>query len=215
MFLLTALGFIPGSYLVYRGGIPAVIIGLSSVIALFGYSGGPFPYGSYALGDLMVFLFFGIAATAGTIYVQYCFVMELIFPYSLPENFPLIQALVISVPPGCLSSAILVINNLRDRKDDRSSGKRTLAVLLGRRGSLFEFGLLLLVSYLIPPLVVHEFEFPVAVGLPLTTLPLGLFIFIELTRASTDEAFNSLLEQTGRLLVFYSILLALGLIYPL
>jgi len=107
-----------------------------AVLAALAYTGGPFPYGYRALGEVFVFVFFVLVAVAGTAYLQ-TLSMEPLY-------------LVAAVPPGALITAILVVNNLRDMPTDAAAGKRTLAVVLGRRGTQAEFALLLAVAYVVP-----------------------------------------------------------------
>lgn len=118
VFCLAAL---MGLYLVFVGGVPILLAGIASIAAALAYSGGPYPLASHGLGDLFVFIFFGLVAVGGTYYVQ---------ALSLTP-----MALLVAVPPGLLITAILVVNNLRDIHTDRRSGKRTLAVILGAGGS--------------------------------------------------------------------------------
>jgi len=127
---VLVLSTVPGSYLIYQGGIPLLVGGVLSVLACLGYSGGPVPYASFALGDLMVFLFFGVVATTGTFYVQFCETLAPAFPTVPPSNSLPSVSWVVAVPPGALSTCILIINNLRDREEDRRAGKYTMAVLL-------------------------------------------------------------------------------------
>jgi 1,4-dihydroxy-2-naphthoate octaprenyltransferase len=94
-----------------------VAIGLMSIIAMLGYVGGPFPYGYRGLGEVFVFLFFGVTATVGSRYVH-----DMTAPMA---------AWLLSIPVGLLATAILVVNNYRDLDTDRAAGKRTLAVILG------------------------------------------------------------------------------------
>lgn len=116
-FGLAALG---GLYLIYLAGWVILAIGVVSIVAALGYTNGPVPYGYYGLGEVFVFIFFGLVATGGTRYV---------YDRAVPAD-----AWVSGVVMGLLAAAILVANNVRDIDTDRSAGKRTLAVVLGRRG---------------------------------------------------------------------------------
>ena len=111
-----------------------LLVGVASILAALAYSGGPRPYASAGLGEVFVFVFFGPVATIGTAYVHV-------------QEVPLVTALV-SIPVGLLATAILVVNNLRDIPTDAAAGKRTLAVRLGRRGTLRLYAVLFLVSAL-------------------------------------------------------------------
>ena len=133
MIITLGLAGLPGLYLVYVGGWPVLVIGAASILAALAYSGGPYPLASNALGDLFVFIFFGLVAVCGTYYVQ---------TLMLTATVVLIGADV-----GLLITAILVVNNLRDIATDSRTGKRTLAVRLGASGTKLEFSLLLAGAY--------------------------------------------------------------------
>ncbi|MFB6347451.1 MAG: 1,4-dihydroxy-2-naphthoate polyprenyltransferase [bacterium] len=212
VWIVLFLSVIPGAYLAIFGGLPLIIAGVLSLLAAVGYSGGPYPYGSYALGDLSVFLFFGIVATAGTYYVQYCASLNLLFPLSVPPGAITVSSVSLAVVPGSLSTAILVINNLRDREGDAEAGKVTLAVLLGRMGSIVEFVFLLFLSYLVP-VTLYLYDFSVWVLLPLFSLPLAISIITELLRTSAPSRMNHQLVRTGRLLLIHSLLLGAGILF--
>jgi 1,4-dihydroxy-2-naphthoate octaprenyltransferase len=111
---------IAGLYLIYLGGWVILVIGVVSIVAALGYTNGPIPYGYYGLGEIFVFVFFGLVATAGTRYV---------YDRTTPAD-----AWISGVVMGLLAAAILVANNVRDIETDRVAGKHTLAVVLGRRG---------------------------------------------------------------------------------
>jgi 1,4-dihydroxy-2-naphthoate octaprenyltransferase len=106
-----------GVALAVIAGPVVLVIGVVSVIAMLGYVGGPFPYGYRGLGEVFVFLFFGVVATVGSRYV-----------YDMTAPLP---AWLLSIPIGLLAAAILVVNNFRDLDTDRVAGKRTLAVIIG------------------------------------------------------------------------------------
>ena len=126
-----------GLYLASVGGWPIVAVGLFSLVAAVAYTGGPWPLGYHGLGDLAVFVFFGVVAVCGTYYVQ---------TLSLTP-----AAVAASIPVGALATAVLVVNNLRDLETDRRAGKRTLAVRLGRRRTLREYAALILLPYALVP----------------------------------------------------------------
>ncbi|GAB4549551.1 MAG: 1,4-dihydroxy-2-naphthoate polyprenyltransferase [Anaerolineales bacterium] len=138
MWLVFALSAALGAYLIWLGGLPILIVGVAAILSAIAYTGGPFPLGYYGLGDIFVFLFFGLASVAGTYYVQAGQVTA--------------AAWWMSVPPGLIITAILVVNNLRDIENDRKAGKRTLAVMFGERAAKWEYLICLLVAYLILPL---------------------------------------------------------------
>ena len=136
MWFAFALAFAVGIYLVYIGGWPIVAVGVASIAAAIIYTGGPWPIGYHALGDLFTFVFFGLVAVAGTYYVQ------------AGELTPL--AVAAAIPAGCTVTLILVVNNLRDIPTDSKTGKTTLGVVLGDRGTRAWFVVLLAVALTVP-----------------------------------------------------------------
>jgi len=184
-----------GVYLVWVAGWPVVAIGVASVLSGVAYTGGPYPLGYHGLGDLFVMLFFGFVAVCGTAYVQVGTVPAL--------------AVWAAVPVGALATAILVVNNLRDRETDARAGKRTLAVRLGRRGAIAEYGLLLFAAYAVPVGLWASGLSGPWVLLPMTTLPFG----VALTRrvaTQTGRPLNDVLASTAKLLLAHGLLLAAG-----
>ena len=201
MAVVFGLSALVGLYLVAVGGWPILAIGAAALLCALLYSGGPFPLGHYGLGDLLVFLFFGPAAVVGTYYVQ-----------ALRSSW---EALLWSVPVGALVTAILVVNNFRDLDTDREAGKRTLAVLLGERGTRLEYALLLMSAYVVPLGVWLAGARPVGVLLPWLSLPLALRLLrtMRKTPISDGETLNRALAQTAQLGLAYSVLLAFGLLW--
>ena len=189
---------LPGLYLISIGGWPVVFIGAASIIAALAYSGGPFPLASHGLGDLFVFIFFGLVAVCGTYYVQAL------------DLRPMVVLMGIIV--GLLITAILVVNNLRDITTDRNTGKRTLAVMIGKHKTRLEYTVLLAGAYAIPVFLWFGGFASAWLLLPLATLPLA-FLRIRLIRQPSDgPALNDLLAKTAKLAFFYSLLLSIGLI---
>ena len=184
---------IAGLYLVWRGGWPILILGLLAILSALAYTGGPAPLGYLGLGDLFVFLFFGLVGVAGTAYVQTQTLTAL--------------ALAAAVPVGCLATAILVVNNLRDIATDRAAGKRTLAVRLGARGTRIEYAALIAVAFLTLPVGWALGIFSGWWWVPWFALPVA----IPLTRrvvTTNGAALNPLLGATARLALLVGLLLA-------
>lgn len=197
MITVFAVSLLPGFYLVGIGGWPVVAIGAASFIAALAYSGGPYPLASHGLGDLFVFIFFGLVAVCGTYYVQMLHLTPMV--------------LIMGVIVGLMITAILVVNNLRDIETDRRAGKRTLAVMIGKKNTQWEYAYLLAGAYAIPVFLWLGGLASAWLLLPLTTLPLA-FQQIRLIRQSADgPALNDLLAQTAKLAFFFSLLLAAGL----
>ena len=201
MTTVFVLSLLPGLYLVAIAGWPVVVIGAASVMAALAYSGGPYPLASHGLGDLFVFIFFGLVAVCGTYYVQ---VLRLT---------PMV--LVMSAIVGLMITAVLVVNNLRDIETDQRAGKRTLAVMIGRRKTESEYAFLLAGAYAVPVFLWLGGLASAWLLLPLATLPLALRQ-IRLIRQSPDgPALNDLLAKTAKLAFFFSLLLSIGLILSL
>jgi len=206
-----ALAVAVGLYLVAVGGVPILAVGLSSIAAGVLYTGGPYPYGYYGLGDLFVFVYFGVVAVSGTYYVQAATAVAGV-PLGLPPGTLPAHVVVASLAAAGLTTAILVVNNIRDIESDRAAGKRTLAVLVGYRWSRAEFLALLGLAYLVPVALVAAYEYPLATLLPLASLPLAAAVARTVLTRTGGEALNPALERTGQLLALYSVLFAAGLL---
>ncbi len=198
--IAAAIGFavLCGIYLVAVGGIPIAVIGIASILAGLAYTGGPFPLGYHGLGDVFVFVFFGLVAVAGTYYVQ-----ALRWSQSI---------LWIATPVGLMTTAILVVNNLRDAPRDRAAGKLTLVARFGRRFGRWEYALLLLFSYAVPVFLAAGRR--TGPGVLLTWLSLPLAIRTARRAFSDPEApsFNRALAATSQLVLVYGLLLSAGLL---
>ncbi len=185
-----------GIYLVYVGGWPIIAIGIASILSGIAYTGGPYPLGYHGLGDVFVMVFFGFVAVCGTVYVQLGDVPAL--------------AWWASVPIGALATAVLVVNNVRDRETDAVVGKRTLAVRFGRAGALAEYGLLLAAAYAVPIGLAATGAVSAWVLLPLATLPIAVMLARGVF-SSAGPALNQFLAGTAKLLLAFGVLFAVGL----
>lgn len=191
-----ALATVAGLYLVYLGGWPIIAIGLASMLAAVTYTGGPWPFGYRGLGEVFVFIFFGVVAVAGTYYVQADMVSA--------------HVIAASVPVALTVTAILVVNNVRDIDTDRLAGKYTLAVYLGRRLARTEFVVVVAGAYLAAAglWILGDFSGWVLLSwlsVPVAIAPGGVVL------ARTDgPALNEALRSTARLHFVFGILLALG-----
>jgi 1,4-dihydroxy-2-naphthoate octaprenyltransferase len=187
-----------GCYLAWAGGWPIVAIGALSIIAALAYTGGPWPFGYHGLGDLFVFVFFGVIAVTGTAYLQ----SGRWSPF----------ALALSVPVGLLVTNILVINNLRDLATDRAAGKVTLAVRLGERATRRQYVLFMAAAYLV--VVALAVTSPVRrwLLLPLLTLPPAIGLCRRVLSGLAGRDLNAMLARTGQLLLLFGMLLAAGLL---
>ena len=211
MWLTFAAAVVVGVYLVAVGGVPILVVGLVSVAAGVAYTGGPYPLGYHGLGDLFVFVFFGLVAVTGTYYVQAAAERGVEFLTLVPsaELVPL-AAVVASLPVAAICTDILVVNNVRDLEEDARTGKRTLAVRFGYGFSRAQFVLLLGLAYTVPA-VFAVTTGDLAVLLPLVTLPYAVPLARTVLTETAGDALNPALERNGKLLAAFSALFALGL----
>ncbi|MCC6178289.1 MAG: 1,4-dihydroxy-2-naphthoate polyprenyltransferase [Chloroflexi bacterium] len=197
MLLTFGTATLVGLYLVAVSGWPILVVGLLSITAGVLYTGGPYPLAYHGLGDLAVFIFFGLMAVVGTAYLH----TETVVP----------SAVVAAVPVGALVTAILVVNNLRDIDTDRAAGKHTLAVQIGRRGTRLEYVLLLLAAYAIPLLSWLAGSASTWFWLPWLTAPLAARQ-LRLVFHEAGRPLNAALKGTGQLHLAFGALYALSLV---
>ncbi|MEW6506457.1 MAG: 1,4-dihydroxy-2-naphthoate polyprenyltransferase [Bacteroidota bacterium] len=197
IYITFGLSFILGLYLVYLIGWEILVIGVVSIIAGIVYTAGPFPLAYNGLGDLASFLFFGLVGTVGTYYVQ-------------AEN---ITATVFwsSIPVGALITNILVVNNYRDRLEDQTNGKHTLAVLMGEKFTRIQYVLFMIISYAILLIVFFTYKQSIVVFLPLLSLPVAVKL-IRMIYTLHGKELNKTLELTAKLSALYGLLFAIGII---
>jgi 1,4-dihydroxy-2-naphthoate octaprenyltransferase len=185
-----------GLYLAIVGGWPIVAIGVLSIVAGVAYTGGPWPLGYHGLGDLFVFIFFGLAAVMGSAYLQ-------------SGEFTW-TAFMAALPVGCPVTAILVVNNLRDLETDRRAGKHTLAVRLGAPFTRVQYALLLILPYALAAAAILHGVFPRACWFSWLTLPLAVSLIRTVWRGTEGRDLNRVLKGTGQLHLFFGLLLAGG-----
>ena len=187
-----------GVYLAAVAGPVILLIGAVSIAAGVLYTGGPRPYGYAGLGELFVFLFFGLVAVNGSYYVQ----LEQL------DALPL----GLSVAIGFLATAILVVNNVRDMETDRRAGKMTLAVRIGRRNAVALYRALVLGAFAVLPIALVAGDASMLPLLGLLSLPLAVPPMRTLTNRTDGPALNAALAATGTLLGAYSLLVSAGLL---
>jgi 1,4-dihydroxy-2-naphthoate octaprenyltransferase len=185
-----------GLYLAWLGGWPILLVGIAAILSAIAYTGGPFPLGYYGLGDLFVFLFFGLAAVAGTYYVQAGFVSP--------------AAWWMAIPPGSIITAILIVNNLRDLDSDRRAGKRTLAVRLGEPATRIQYLLSMMTAYLVLPLAAGLGMIPWPSMLAWFSLPLAIRS-ARVVLTEKGRPLNEALAGTSQIALLFSLLFWLGL----
>lgn len=190
----AALAGIP---LIIRGGLPLLIIGLASIAAGYVYTGGPYPLAYNGLGELFVLVFFGLVAVGGTYYLQ-------VLSYGIPAG-------IAGLAAGSLANVLLAVNNLRDAEGDARTGKRTLAVRLGRRFAAWEIAF-----FAILPLLLGIYwwadEERLAALLPLLLAPLAIAI-VRSARRDRGGALNATLARSAALQAGYGVLFTIGLIF--
>lgn len=191
------LALLPGMYLVTIGGLPILAVGVLAAGVAILYTGGPWPLGYHGLGDLCVFVFFGLVGVVGSAYLQTGAVLG--------------AALLDALPVGLLVTAILVVNNLRDLETDRAAGKRTLAVRIGRRATRIEYALLLGTAYLVPLERGLAGSASAGAWLPWLTLPLAMRLTWRVIRAE-GPPLNQALRATAQLHLLFGILFAASLL---
>lgn len=197
IFLVFFTAFLLGLYLVYSVGLVILWIGIFSIIAGLAYTAGPFPLAYNGLGDLFVFIFFGIVGTVGTYYLH-------------AQQFSSL-AFLISIPVGALITNILIVNNYRDIEEDKIAGKNTLAVLLGKEFSRYEYIFFILVSFFIPFLLHFKYDFNIWIFLPYITLPVAITL-VKMIFIFTGPQLNKTLELSAKFSALYGLLLSIGII---
>jgi len=198
-YVAFGIAVLAGVYLIVIAGWELLLVGAASILAGVLYTGGPKPYGYEGLGEVFVFLFFGVVAVVGSYFVQ-------------TEDLRW-EAFALSIPVGLLAAGILLVNNIRDADTDRRAGKRTLAVRLGRDGARRLFVACVAVAYLVVPVVaIFGRDISPLVLLALLSLPLAVPL-VRVVRERTDgPALNEALARTGMLLAAFSLLLSIGLL---
>jgi 1,4-dihydroxy-2-naphthoate octaprenyltransferase len=193
VFIIAALASL---YLVYRGGLPIIIIGILSIVSGILYTAGPKPLGYIGLGEIFVLIFFGPVSVAGTYYVQ-----------SLKWNF---YSALAGLSAGFISVAILAVNNYRDVEQDKQTGKRTLAVRFGRAFAKCEYIISILFAVLIPFVICFimraHYKILFSAFIVIFAIP-----GIKTILTKTDgPSLNNVLASTGKLLIIYSIIFSIG-----
>jgi len=197
MAVVFSMASLLGLYLAWLGGWLIIIIGIAAIISAIAYTGGPFPIGYHGLGDLFVFLFFGLASVAGTYYIQAGFVST--------------AAWWMTVPPGLIITAILVVNNLRDLESDRKAGKHTMAVRLGEQGTKIHYLACIVVAYSVLIPVAWIGMIPWSSLLAWLSLPFAIQA-VRVVLTQKGRPLNGALAKTGQTALVFSLLFWLGLL---
>ena len=186
-----------GLYLVAIGGWPILLIGIAAIVAGIAYTAGPWPLGYHGLGDIFTFAFFGPVAVIGCYYLQTETVTGLV--------------IAMGVTVGLTVTAILVVNNLRDRESDRLAGKRTLAVRLGSRLTRIQYAALVLIPYgVVAGIAVAASRWWLL--LAILTIPIALHLASTVLRDADGRRLNEVLKGTAQLHLLLGALLAVGIL---
>jgi 1,4-dihydroxy-2-naphthoate octaprenyltransferase len=192
-----AAAFMLGLYLTWVRGPLVLLIGAAAIVSAIAYTGGPYPLGYHGLGEVFVFLFFGVTAVVGTYWVQAGAVSGVVW--------------LMSVPPGLLITAIIVVNNLRDVEQDRAVGKRTLSARIGVAATRWEYAACLAVPYLVVAGAVVTGVLPPLAMLTWLSLPLA-WATTRTVFTVAGRPLNEALARTGQLSLLFSVLFAIGLV---
>jgi 1,4-dihydroxy-2-naphthoate polyprenyltransferase len=199
-YVAFGLAVLAGVYLIVTAGWELLLVGAASILAGVLYTGGPRPYGYEGLGEVFVFLFFGLVAVTGSYFAQ---VEELTW-----------EAFVLAVPVGLLAASILVVNNVRDLETDRRAGKRTLAVRLGRGRARGLYAALVYLAFLCAPLpwLLGSDDLSAWLLLPWAALPLAVPVVRVVRNRSDGPSLNGALGRTGMLQLAFCGLLSAGIL---
>ena len=189
-----------GAYLIAIAGWQLLVVGAASILAGVLYTGGPRPYGYEGLGEVFVFLFFGVVAVTGTYFAQ--------------TKHLTWEAFVLAVPVGLLAVAILMVNNVRDLETDRRAGKRTLAVRLGRERARTLYAVVVYVAFLTAPVawIAGGEGLSAWLLLPWLALPLAAQVVRVVRNRVDGPSLNGALARTGMLQLVFCVLLSAGLL---
>ena len=196
IFFIFTIAVVLGFYLALIGGWPIVIIGSISILFGFLYTSGPYPLAYNGLGDIFVFIFFGLVSVSGTYYLY-------------TGNFYM-DSIILGSSVGSISTGILVVNNLRDIYNDKKFVKNTFAVLLGKRFTQIEYLLLMIIAYLIPIYISFIFGWKSSLYIVYFTLPIAIQLILQVFFKEGADL-NKTLEGTAKLLLLYTLLLSFGI----
>ena len=195
--LLFSLSAVAGLYLVYIGGVPILILGVLSILAGWGYSGGPRPIAYTPFGELFVVVFFGLGAVGGTCW--------------LAGGFMEAKTIMVGLSMGVFASAVLLVNNFRDIECDTKAGRRTLSIVIGEKLSKRLYVAFMLLPFILLPAIIHMAAHD-ALWLTYAVLPASVYQCRRFVIGPPGKAFNKILKRTGQTQLAYGILLSVGLV---
>lgn len=196
--VVLAVAFAVGMLLVIEGGWVLLPIGVVSIVCAFAYTGGPYPLGYNGLGDLFVFIFFGLVAVGATFYVQ--------------AGAPTMDVWAAAAGVGLLAANILVVNNYRDAETDARAGKRTLVVRLGKRLAHWQYGVSVALALGVPAALLAAGEYRWPVLLPWVLVPWAVMLTRNLARSTQPAEQIELLGSTAKFLAAYGVLLSAAVV---
>lgn len=191
--ILTSIIILLGAFLVYKGGFIILTIGILSLIGAYIYTAGPYPLAYNALGEIFVLIFFGPIPIFGTYYL-------------LTKQLSTIP-LTLGLSTGLISSALLLVNNIRDIEEDTKNNKKTLSIIIGKKNSEILFSIALVLSFLV--VLLHTFvTFSLNLLLLLMLLPFAYKLCVKLKKALSGEQYNEILGKVGMFLFIFSVFLS-------
>lgn len=201
-FLVLLVAFFIGCGLIRYGGWELLLVGGMSIACAIAYTGGPFPLGYYGLGDIFVFIFYGLIAVMFTFYVQ--------------ANYFSTSAFWVAVGCGCLAANIRLVNDVRDKETDSKAGKKTSVVRFGYKFCYMQYITSTFIACcLVPLILVTKFNFNMWIFLPTLLIVMYIRIIVNLMNAQTNtrmgESYNALLAQSAKMLFLYAVLLSVGI----
>ena len=197
-YVTFGLAVVCGVYLVVVAGPELLLVGVASILAGVLYTGGPRPYGYEGLGEIFVFVFFGVVAVVGSYYVQI-------------QRLPW-EAFALSVPVGLLAAAVLVVNNVRDLETDRRAGKKTLAVRLGRDRTRALYAAMVALAFLVAPVAWLAGSLGPWLLVTWLAVPLAVPVVRTVGERTDGPSLNAALAKTGMLLLVFCLLLSAGVL---
>lgn len=197
IYLVFGLAFLLGLIIVYKTDFFVLIIGVLSLLAGYSYTAGPYPLAYNGLGDLFVFIFFGIVAVCGTFYINTQMFTADVF--------------LLSLTAGALITNILVVNNYRDYETDKIKNKKTLAVLIGKNFTYYQYISMFLISFIIPLVLYFTFNYSIVIFSVFILIPLAVKNSINLYQKKST-ALNKVLAETAAFSFIHSVVISLILI---
>ncbi len=195
--ILFSLSAVSGLYLVYIGGVPILILGVLSILAGWGYSGGPRPIAYTPFGELFVIVFFGLGAVGGTCW--------------LAGGFIEAKTIMVGLSMGVFASAVLLVNNFRDTECDTKAGRRTLSIVIGENSSKILYVLFMILPFILLPAIINMTTHA-AIWFTYAILPASVYQCWRFVVGPQGKAFNNILKSTGQTQLAFGILLSVGLV---